>query len=206
MKKILLIVLSLIAIPSAFCVGPASDHPASVAILLGLDSVRSDLKISNSQAAQLDEIRSSFRAKSRLIVSAAGTSNESHQAAEASLFALRDKTSAQALAVLTSKQKKRLQEVESQFLGGTILVSPKIQKQLNLTAAQTASIEKIRAKGTVFVTKLNATYKDGAISHQERIIQLRNRRLADAGSLLRVLSPSQRQAFANLTGKPVRRI
>jgi len=204
MKKLLLLVLSLIAIPSAFCVGPASDHPASVAILLGLDSVRSDLKISGTQAAQLDEIRSSFRVKSRAIVSAAGTSNESQRAAETRVFALRDKTSADALAVLTSKQKKRLQEVESQFLGGTILVSPKIQKQLDLTPAQSAAIEKIRARGTASVTKINASYKNGAISHQERVTQLRNLRLADAESLLRVLSPSQRQAFATLTGKPIR--
>lgn len=206
MTKLLLVAVGLIAIPSAFCVGPASDHPASVAILLGLDSVRSDLKISGSQAAKLDEIRSSFRAKSRAIVAAADTSHESQRAAEARLFALREKTSAQALAVLTSKQQTRLQEVESQFLGGTILVSPKIQKQLDLTPAQTAAIDKIRVRGTSFVAKINASYKDGGISYQERITQLRNRRLADAESLLRVLSPSQRQAFANLTGTPVRRI
>lgn len=204
MKKLFLLVLSFIALPSAFCVGPASDHPASVAILLGLDSVRSELKISNAQAAELDEIRSSFRAKSRAIVSAADASNESQRAAEARLFALRDKSSAQARAVLTSKQQARLQEIENQFLGGTILVSPKIQKELQLTPAQSAAIEKIRVKGADFVTQVNASYKDGAISHQERIAQLRDRRLADAESLLGVLSPSQRQAFDKLTGKPVK--
>lgn len=208
MKSVLSLVAVLLLVShlAAGAAVPPTDHPGALPILLGLDNVRKDLKISFSQATKLDAIRSNFRTEARKIVAAAGTSSATLHTAEASLQKAAATANSGALAVLTPAQKSRLIQIEHQLLGGTLLTSPAVQKQLGLSTAQIASIEKIRTKETAYTNKVNADFHEGLISHQERIELLRARRLADANRMMSVLTPEQRKAKLSFAGQPLKSI
>jgi len=204
MKNSLLLAaaLGLALSSSALAASPAPDRIGSLPILLGLDAVRSELNLSPAQASRIDAIRTGFRNNARKIVAAAGTTKESHLAADSKLESLRVKSNSEALAVLSSKQKSRLTEIEHQILGGSTLASPAVQKQLGLSPAQVAAIEKIRLANLAYSKKVASDFDDGIISHHERIELLRDRRLADAEKMLAILEPDQRRAKTALAGRP----
>lgn len=185
---------------------PAPDRQGSVPVLLGLEAVRSDLKLSSAQAQQADAIRTDFRNRARKIVASSGANPESRLAADAKLESLRKSTNAAALAILSPSQKSRLSEIEHQVLGGSLLVSPTVQKQLGLSATQVAAIEKIRKAGLSFSQQVNSDFEAGIISHHDRIELLRSRRLADAEKLMAVLQPEQRRSKLALAGRPLKSI
>jgi hypothetical protein len=185
---------------------PPTDHPGALPILLGLDNVRNDLRISPSQAIKLDAIRNALRAEARKIVASAGSSAATLRNAEASLQKAATTANARALALLTPAQKSRLTQIEHQLLGGTLLASPSVQKQLALSTSQITSIEKIRAGEATYTNKVNADFHEGLISHQDRIELLRARRLADADRMMSVLTPEQRKAKLSFAGQPLKSI
>jgi Spy/CpxP family protein refolding chaperone len=171
-----------------------------------LDNVRNDLRISPSQAIKLDAIRNALRAEARKIVASAGSSAATLRNAEASLQKAATTANARALALLTPAQKSRLTQIEHQLLGGTLLASPSVQKQLALSTSQITSIEKIRAGEATYTNKVNADFHEGLISHQDRIELLRARRLADADRMMSVLTPEQRKAKLSFAGQPLKSI
>ena len=85
-----------------------------------------------------------------------------------------------------------------------MLVSPKIQSELQLSAKQAASIDALRVKGLEFVAETNKNFLNGTISHQKRMELLRNYRLDQAESMKRILTPEQRKKFAELSGAPLK--
>jgi hypothetical protein len=84
-----------------------------------------------------------------------------------------------------------------------MLVSPKVQKQLGLSAAQVSKLETIRKRGLEFVSQTNTSFEDGTLSHKQRIDLLRNYRLEQSLEMRSVLTPSQLAAFTKLCGKPL---
>ncbi len=181
---------------SVFATVTASDHPGSLPVLLGQDHVRKDLGLTASQARALDKIRSDFRRSARkLAASSTGT--------QAALDALISSTNGKALAVLTPQQRTRVIEIQHQLLGSTMLVSPTVQKKLDLKPWQVDAIEKIRSKGVEFVGQVNGWYQNGDITQTERLELLRDRRLAQARAMEILLSPAQRRALTAMQGKPL---
>jgi hypothetical protein len=106
--------------------------------------------------------------------------------------------------MLTPEQLVRFHEIQNRMLGFTMLVSPKIQKQLGVSARQIRSIEAIRVRGLEFVAHANRLFEDGEIPNQKRLELLRNYRIEQAAQIQAVLSPAQVKAFGKLCGKPLK--
>ena len=85
-----------------------------------------------------------------------------------------------------------------------MLVSPKVQKQLELGVKQVISIEKIRLKGLDYVAETNLAFEQGKISQDERLQRLRDYRAHQAEDFKNVLTRVQRKVFSALCGPPLK--
>ncbi|HRJ73024.1 MAG TPA: hypothetical protein PLS03_12440 [Terrimicrobiaceae bacterium] len=200
LRAVLLPVLFLALASSLPATTPAVDSPGSLPILLGLDSVRKELKVGSLQRAVLDSLRSEYKSEVRKLTNPMPATPAQRLAAESRLASLNERYNARAMSVLNDSQRARLREIEHQVLGGTKLISPSVQKKLGLTTKQKLSIEALRRKGLDDVGKVNRQFEEGRISYQERIDLLRDRRLSQAEAFLKVLTPEQRNAFLLLGG------
>lgn len=178
-----------------------TEHPGSVPVLLGLDSVRKELGLTRGQCAKLDKIRADFKADAHLITARPPSTPVEKNAANSTVKALVAKYNERAIAVLTPPQHERLVQIARQTLGGVMLFLPGEQKQLGLSAAQTAALEKIRADGEGFANRITSSFEKGGVTLPERLATLRDYRLKQSAKCLRVLSPAQQKAFQCLQGK-----
>ncbi len=181
----------------------ATDYPGSVAILLGVPQVRADLQLDSKQTAQLDTLRRQLKSSAKNLIKKGSSDNADDLTADQRLFGLIDRNNAGALSILTPAQATRFHEIQNRILGYTMLVSPKVQKQLGLNASQVAKIESIRKRGLEFVSQTNSSFEDGTLSHKQRIDLLRNYRLEQSLEMRSVLSSSQSKKFNELCGKPL---
>ncbi len=181
---------------------PALAHTpgefGSLPVLLGNDNVRSTLAITKSQASSLDSIRKQYRSSARKIADAEVDSPASRAKAQKSLEALTSATNKQALAVLTPTQQKKLAKVEHKFLGATLLYSDSIQRRVGLSSEQSAQIATIRGEAEKAVAKTNRLFEEGEIGHHQRLVDLREDRINRGQEILSLLTPTQRDAFAQL--------
>jgi Spy/CpxP family protein refolding chaperone len=201
----LLLIALAAAAPALQATTRAVDYPGSVAILLGLDGVRTDLTLTSKQKSQLNAIRRELRINSRAIVNKARDPRGQALTTDQRLFSLIDRNNAESLAVLTPPQLDRFHEIQNRILGYTMLVSPKVQKQIRLTAKQIRSIEAIRVRGLEFVAHANRLFEDGEIPNQKRLDLLRNYRIEQAAQMKAVLTPAQLKSFSNLCGQPLKK-
>jgi hypothetical protein len=197
-----------IALFLMFAAGPlvaaSIEHPGSVPVLLGLDSVRRELGLTKSQCARLDRIRSDFKADAHLITAHPPATPVEKAAANATVKALIARYNEKAIAVLTPSQHARLVQIERQTLGGLMLFLPGEQKLLGLTAAQIAAIGKVRSDGEAFASRVTSSFEKGAITLQERLTTLKNYRLKQAANCLRTLTREQRKTFQSLQGEKLK--
>ena len=198
-----------IALFLMFLAGPlmaaSIEHPGSVPVLLGLDSVRNELGLTKSQCARLDKIRSDFKDDAHLITSRPLATPVEKAAANAKVKALIARYNEKAVAVLTPSQHARLVQIERQTLGGLMLFLPGEQKLLGLTAGQIAAIGKVRSDGEAFASRVTSLFEKGAITLQERLTTLKNYRLKQAANCLRTLTPEQRKTFQSLQGEKLKK-
>jgi hypothetical protein len=190
--------------PAGPLVAASIEHPGSVPVLLGLDSVRSELGLTKSQCARLDRIRSDFKADAHLITARPPATPAEKAAANATVKALIARYNEKAIAVLTPSQHARLVQIERQTLGGLMLFLPGEQKLLGLTAAQIAAIGKVRSDGEAFASRVTSSFEKGAITLQERLTTLKNYRIKQAANCLRTLTREQRKTFQSLQGEKLK--
>ena len=181
----------------------AVDHPGALPILLGLDKVRAELKVNSLQRAVLDSLRSEYKAEVRKLTNPMPQTAEQRTAAEKQLLQLTGRYNRRALSVLNDNQKVRLAQIEHQLLGATALFQPSVQKKVGVTPAQRTQFEAIRQKGLVYVGKINRQFEEGRIGYQEKLDLLRDRRLSQGETLLKLLTPEQRDAFNSLGGTKI---
>ncbi len=181
----------------------ATDYPGSVALLLGVPQVRADLSLTAEQASRLDALRRQLKSSAKSLIKKSGAAEAQELTADQKLFGLIDRNNAGALSILSPKQLERFHEIQNRILGFTMLVSPKVQKQLSLSAAQVSKLETIRKRGLEFVSQTNTSFEDGTLSHKQRIDLLRNYRLEQSLEMRSVLTPSQLAAFTKLCGNPL---
>jgi hypothetical protein len=174
--------------------------PGSDTLLLGIHTVRKELGVTSLQGALLDSIRKEYREEARKVVARAGDTVESKKAAQLKLDALTDSFDKRSLSVLNTKQRQRLAEIEHQMLGGYMLLSPAVQRELNLTSKQKDKLAVIYHKGRAYVSKVNRWFEEGSVSYNERLLYLREDRLDRAEDMLDVLTKEQREKFEKLGG------
>jgi Spy/CpxP family protein refolding chaperone len=174
--------------------------PGSLAILLGVDGVRRDLNLTSLQRAVLNDIRDEYREEARAIVAKAGSGLEAKKQAQARLEKLTASYDRRALRTLNTGQRARLEQIQSQILGGYMLLSPKLQQELGLTDKQKQKIAKIWAKGQKYVSKVNGWFEKGEISFYEKLLDLRENRQDRSDDILGVLTKTQRAKFDQLAG------
>lgn len=175
--------------------------PGSVAVLLGVDTVRKELHLTSLQRAVLNDIRNEYRDDAREVVAKAKSDLESKKQAQASLDALTASSERRALRVLNDDQRQRLTEIQYQICGGYELLSPKLQQKLGLTDLQKAKIAKIWIRGEKYTSKVNARFEKGEISHYQRLLDLRENRLDRSDDFLAVLTREQYSQFEKLAGE-----
>lgn len=181
----------------------AAGHPGSVPVLLGLDPVRKELKLTAAQTAELDQIRSGFKSAARRLTAQPPATQAARRSAEVRLASLKGAADASALAVLTPVQQSRLAQIEHHVLGASMLAVPSVQKSLGLSASQIAGIDKIRQSGLAFAGAVNRRFENGEIGHQERLAILHARRIKQAKAMAALLTPAQRKALDARRGKPL---
>jgi hypothetical protein len=199
------ILLVLLAATSLRATTRATDYPGSISMLLGVESVRSDLALDAKQKSRLNVLRKELRSKSQVLTQKKSKVPLSRLTADQKLFSLIDTNNSGALAVLTPEQSVRFHEIQNQALGFTMLVSPKVQKQLVFGVKQVISIEKIRLKGLDFVAETNLAFEEGKLSQDKRLQLLRDYRSEQADDFKAVLTRAQREAFTALCGQPLKR-
>jgi hypothetical protein len=180
-----------------------ADHPGSLPLLLGVERVRTELKLDSLQRALLDSLRGEYKSAVRKLTDPMPKTPQERAAAESRLLRLNEQFNRRALSVLNPAQRAKLSGIEARFLGATALYSPGVQAKLKLTEEQKGKIEAIRKKGVAYVAKINRRFEEGKISQQERLQLLRNRRMEQGVEMLRLLTPEQRSAVLALEGKKI---
>jgi hypothetical protein len=133
--------------PAVWATTAAIDHPGALPILLGVEKVRTELKLDSLQRALLDSIRGEYKSAVRKLTNPMPKTAQERAAAHAKLLRLNEQFNKRALSVLNPPQRVKLAGIEARFLGATVLYSPAMQAKLKLTEDQKRQIEAIRQKG-----------------------------------------------------------
>jgi hypothetical protein len=190
-------------VSSARAMTAAVDHPGSLPVLLGVEKVRTELKLGSLQRALLDSLRSEYKAAARELTNPMPKTPQERAAAQKRLFELNERFNKRALSVLNPTQRVKLSQIEAKFLGTSMLCSPSVQSKLKLSGEQKHRVESIRQRGLTYVGKVNRKFEEGKIGQQQRLQLLRNRRIAQGEQMLRVLTPDQRNEVLALQGKKI---
>jgi Spy/CpxP family protein refolding chaperone len=178
-------------------------QPGSLPVLLGSDRVQKELNLSAKQKTQIQSLRSGYRDASRKIVASVDPNDSAaKRSAQKSIEATNVSYNQRVLAILTPEQKTRLTQIQRQLLGGHLLLSAEVREQLNLTDKQKVKLAKIHQKHQKRVAKVNGWYEAGEVGNYERLLYLRQDRLAQAEAMEEVLNRDQRTAFNAMMGVP----
>jgi len=181
--------------------GAGNDHPGSVPVLLGLDPVRQDLKLSSLQCALLDSLRTEYKSSAKQITAIGMADEDAGIRANWDLKSLRKTFNQRALAVLSSSQQDRLREIERQMLKGNLLTSPSEQQLLGLTPQQQQQLAGIAQSSTAKVTALNAQSASGKLSPFWADIKRHQIQSGTSNQMLSVLTASQKKHWLVLSGQ-----
>ena len=177
------------------------DHPGSIPVLLGLDPVRQDLKLSSLQCALLDSLRSEYKTRSRQITAIGRADQDASLRASWDLRGLRKQYNQRSLAVLNASQTDRLRQIERQMLEGNLLTSPSEQKLLGLSPAQQQQLASVAQSGNAKVAALNARSASGKLSPFWADIKRRQIQSGTSNQMISVLTPQQKKAWLVLSGQ-----
>jgi Spy/CpxP family protein refolding chaperone len=181
----------------------AVDHAGSLPILLGVETVRTEMKLDSLQRALLDSIRDEYKSAARDLTNPMPKTAQERASAHQRLLKLNARFNNRALSVLSPAQRGKFAEIEAKFLGATMLYSPSVQARLRLTDVQKRQVEAIRQQGIAYVGKINRKFEEGKIGQPRRLQLLRNRRIEQGEEMLRLLTPEQRNAVLGLEGKNI---
>lgn len=176
------------------------DSPSSMPVLLGLEPVRRDLKVSSLQEALLDSLRAEYKAKVSVTATAGLTDPKIAAKCEADLKAWRISYNRRVLRILNEGQRERLRQIERQMLKGYFLNSPSEQKLLGFTPEQSRKATDIARYDRQQASSIMKNFHDGRISPFRKDIQLHRLQTTTARSMLHLLTPAQERQYLGLTG------
>lgn len=203
MKRNPALILSLLLLMGAAPVVSAkvaADTPASIPVLLGLEPVRQDLKVSSLQAALLDSLRAEYKAKVGVVAAVGLADKKASPKAAKDLEAFRAKYNQRALNVLNPAQQQRLRQIERQMLGPAILTSPSEQKLLGLTPRQQQKLADIHRYDQTKASEIMKRFHEGKSTSFRKDLDLRRLQKTVGRSIYAELTPEQRKQWLGLTG------
>ncbi|MEI6322257.1 MAG: hypothetical protein WCP60_04040 [bacterium] len=178
-----------------------TDSPASVPVLLGLEPVRADLKLSSLQCALLDSLRSEYKKRAHQITAIGMADQDAALRANWDLQDLRRQFNSRAIDVLSPSQQDRLRQIERQMLGGTLLTSVSEQKLLGLSPQQQASLAVIEKNNQSTASAITTQFNNGKISNFSKDINLHRNQQNSSKKMLAVLTPKQKKQWEILSGQ-----
>jgi hypothetical protein len=201
MKRTSLLLLAVLSVNLSLASAKlASDSPASVPVLLGLEPVRQDLKLSSLQCALLDALRSEYKAKVGVVAAVGLADKKATPKAAAELDSFRATYNRRALDVLNSGQQQRLRQIERQMLGPVILTSPSEQKLLGITPKQQQKLVDIHRYDQTKAAEITSNYHAGKISSFRKDLELRRLQKTTGRSIYAQLNAEQKKQWLGLTG------
>jgi len=201
MKRTSLLLLAALTATLSFASAKvASDSPASVPVLLGLEPVRQDLKLSSLQCALLDSLRAEYKAKVGVVAAVGLADKKATPKAAADLDSYRVTYNRRALDVLNSGQQQRLHQIERQMLGPVILTSPSEQKLLGITPKQQQKLVDIHRYDQTKAAEITSNYHAGKISSFRKDFELRRLQKTTGRSIYAQLNAEQRKQWLGLAG------
>jgi hypothetical protein len=180
--------------------GSLPESPSSMPVLLGLEPVRKDLKLSSLQEALLDSLRAEYKAKVGVTASAGLLDPKIASKCEADLKVWRVAYNKRALRILSSAQQSRLRQIERQMLKGYFLNSPSEQKLLGFTPEQTKKAADIARYDRQQASRIMTDFHAGKISPFKKDIELHRLQSTTARSMMHLLTPEQQKQYLGLTG------
>jgi len=202
-RKFLLAALLLGAsatLPAADQLAALPESPSSMPVLLGLEPVRKDLKVSSLQEVLLDSLRAEYKAKVSVTAAAGLADPKIAPKCDADLKSLRTSYNKRVLRVLNPLQQLRLREIERQVLKGYFLNSPSEQKLLGFTPEQSKKAADISAYDHRTAAKIQGDFHAGKISPFRKDIELHRLQSTTARSMMHLLTPAQQKQYLGLTG------
>jgi hypothetical protein len=101
--------------PAVRAMTAAVDHPGSLPILLGVEKVRTELKLDSLQRALLDSLRDEYKSAARKLTNPMPKTPPERAAAHAKLLRLNDQFNRRALSVLNPSQRAKLAGIEARL-------------------------------------------------------------------------------------------
>ncbi len=196
---LLLLVALLLTAPLASA-NNLPDSPASVPVLLGLEPVRQDLKLSSLQCALLDSLRAEYRAKVGVVAAVGLADAKAAPKAATDLDAYRASYNRRALNVLNASQQDRLRQIERQMLGPVLLTSLSEQKLLGITTKQQQKLADIHRYDQTKAAEIMKKFHDAKISSFHKDIELHRLQKTIGRSIYAQLTDDQRKQWLGLTG------
>jgi len=201
MKRTSLLLLAALSATLSFASAKVvPDSPASVPVLLGLEPVRQDLKLSSLQCALLDSLRAEYKAKVGVVAAVGLADKKATPKAAADLDSFRASYNRRALDVLNSGQQQRLRQIERQMLGPVILTSPSEQKLLAITPKQEQKLADIHRYDQTKASEIMSNYHSAKISSFRKDLELRRLQKTVGRSIYAQLTAEQRKQWLGLTG------
>ena len=170
-------------------------------MLLGLDPVRQDLKLSSLQCALLDSLRSQYKTQARNITAIGMGGEDAAMRAGSDLKSLRKQYNKRALAVLSPSQQDRLRQIERQMLEGALLTSPAEQQLLGLSGPQQQAIAAISKADQAKASSIYNQFNSGKISSFRKDINLRRNQKQTSKQMMAVLDGKQKMNWLVLSGQ-----
>jgi hypothetical protein len=177
------------------------ESPASVPVLLGLEPVRADLKLSSLQCALLDSLRADYKNQVRQITAIGMADQDAALRSDWDLRDLRTRFNHRALNILNLSQQDRLRQIERQMLGGLLLSSISEQKLLGLTPQQQQSLAILEKSHQARAAVIMAQYNNGKISSFRKNIALHRNQQKISQKMLALLTPKQKKQWEILSGQ-----
>lgn len=194
----------------ALAVAGMAQQGRGVMIMRGSDNVglvnradvQADLQLTAEQKTKVAELQKSLGEKRQSMMEDVRNNGGDFQSARAQMEKMQADFDKQILAVLTPDQAKRLKEIRLQLEGNRAILNKETQKELGLTEAQLAKIEKLLADQQAGMQTMMEGMRDGSMTREEMRDQMQKRMRAFDVELGKVLTTEQADKLKAMGGKP----
>jgi hypothetical protein len=188
--------LALLAAGAAAKAQPTSVGPTfrNQALLLMQESVRQELKLSDEQAKQADELSTSVRDKMEYIAR-----NRDANERRTKIQELMNETDKSIATILKPDQTKRLKQVRYQLAGLQAFNFLEVAQELKITDEQKKDIQGINQETATAIRELN---QGGGLADQETIKKFQEIRKGAVEKVVKLFNDEQKKTWKEMLGEP----